>query len=77
MNVGRVHNHKTGGTWRYDKNRVWDDKDRELPYLHFLFFKKTPWLKTDHYWRDGFYKVSEPIESCKYIDINIEGIFER
>ena len=66
-----------GGTWRYDKNRVWDDKGRELPYLHFLFFKKTPWLKTDVYWHDGFYKIHEPIENCKYIDINIEGIFAR
>ncbi|MGN9010571.1 DUF6625 family protein [Lactobacillus amylovorus] len=30
-----------------------------LPYLHFLFFKKTPYLKTNVYWRNGFYKIPE------------------
>ena len=77
MNIGRVRNHKMGGAWRYDKSMVWDDKGRELPYLHFLFFKKTPWLKTDRYWRDGFYKIHEPIENYTHIDINVEGIFAR
>lgn len=30
-----------------------------LPYLHFLFFKKTPYLKTDSYWRDDFYRIPD------------------
>jgi hypothetical protein len=32
-------------------------KGLTLPYLHFLFFKKTPYLQTEHYWRDGFYQI--------------------
>lgn len=31
----------------------------ELPYLHFLFFKKTPFYKTDSYWRDDFWRITE------------------
>lgn len=30
---------------------------KPLPYLHFLFFKKTPYLKTEDYWRDNFYQI--------------------
>lgn len=30
---------------------------KTLPYLHFLFFKKTPYLHTDNYWRNGFYQI--------------------
>lgn len=30
---------------------------KPLPYLHFLFFKKTPYLHTDNYWRNGFYQI--------------------
>ena len=26
-------------------------------YLHFLFFKRTQYRKTDTYWRNGFYKI--------------------
>lgn len=45
--------------WIYDikKSKVIDSKGRELPYLHFLFFKKTPWLDTEYYWREGYWKI--------------------
>lgn len=32
---------------------------KKLPYLHFLFFKKTPFYQTDIYWKDDFWKVSD------------------
>lgn len=67
---------KDGEQWIYDimSNRIADFKKRSLPYLHFLFFKKTPWLKTDNCWHEGFWKLQEPIESYKYINIDINGI---
>ena len=63
-----------GESWRYDMNHVFDGKNRALPYLHFLFFKRTPWLKTDNYWHDDFWKIVEPIEKYKYITIDVNGI---
>lgn len=60
--------------WRYDMSKIIDNNNRELPYLHFLFFKKTPWLKTDNYWHEGFWRLQEPIESYKHINIDINGI---
>lgn len=33
---------------------------RILPYLHFLFFKKSKWWKeNEDYWKPGFYKINE------------------
>ena len=66
---------KEGEQWIYDITSSWitDFKKRSLPYLHFLFFKKTPWLKTDKYWDKDFWKVEE-FEQKKHIKINIEGI---
>ncbi len=50
---------KNGEWWTYDLEdgsvRRFDGK--ELPYLHYLFFKKTPFYQTDHYWKDDFYKI--------------------
>ena len=67
---------KDGEQWIYDvKNgSITDYKGRSLPYLHFLFFKKTPWLQTDSYWREDFWRVQNTVEEQKYIKINIEGI---
>lgn len=53
---------------------ITDYKGRSLPYLHFLFFKKKPWLQTDRYWREDFWRVQNTVEEQKYIKINIEGI---
>lgn len=49
----------------------------EIPYLHFLFFKKTPWLETEYYWREGFYQLDADFE--KYHSVlfdwqKIEGV---
>lgn len=45
-------------------------------YLHFLLFKKTPYYKTDLYWREGFYKIPEDYDFEKggIIEITTEGI---
>lgn len=55
-------------------NEIKDFKNRELPYLHFLFFKKTPWLKTNIYWKDNYYKISSPIDNYKKIFIDNNDI---
>lgn len=64
--------------WKYDieSGKVLSPTLRELPYIHFLFFKKTPWLKTDNYWRKGYYKLNrtKPISSYSSISISTEGI---
>jgi len=67
---------KVGERWVYDvkESKVISPKGIELPYLHFLFFKKSPWLDTDIFWRTGFYKVSQPIAQLNYIYIDSYGI---
>ncbi|MCH3997038.1 MAG: hypothetical protein LKE67_05625 [Lactobacillus amylovorus] len=68
--------------WRYDlktnnliaPKRFYGKKflgKRPLPYLHFLFFKKTPYLKTDSYWRDGFYRIPNNFNFDKNAEILI------
>lgn len=54
-----------------------NDGNKALPYLHFLFFKKTPWLETEYYWRDGFYQLDADFEKYKSVLFDwqkIEGI---
>lgn len=50
---------------------------RELPYLHFLFFKKTKYSDNTDYWKKGFYhfKQGETFLSYRNIEINKKGIF--
>lgn len=52
---------KEGEVWKYNNatGRMIAPDGRELPYLHFLFFKKTKYLDTDKYWKDGFWKFSD------------------
>lgn len=67
---------KVNESWLYfpQENKILDFQSRELPYLHFLFFKKTHWLKTDLYWKDGFYKLDENINRYKTIQIDYSQI---
>lgn len=52
---------KDGEKWVYDNGSVIDPQGRKLPYLHFLFFKKTQWLpENTDYWKSGFYKLPPP-----------------
>lgn len=52
-----------GENWIYNANTgeiIVEGSENRLPYLHFLFFKKTIWWKENtNYWKPGFYKVSE------------------
>lgn len=45
--------------WKYDINRgkILDPNSDELPYLHFLFFKKNPYWSSECYWKDKFWQV--------------------
>lgn len=43
--------------WNISTNTLIDSFGRSLPYLHFLFFKKTPFWNTPDYWKDGFFQV--------------------
>lgn len=62
--------------WIYDTQtgRVVDPKGRELPYIHFLFFKKTPWFDTDCYWGKDFYQLEKNVERYPAIEISLNGI---
>lgn len=65
--------------WIYDAHRrtILDAKTgKTIPYLHFLFFKKTPYLETENYWKSGFYKISKGHTFSKNdrFDISLEGI---
>lgn len=62
--------------WTYDRkqNIIVNPQGIQLPYLHFLFFKKTQWLETDLYWNEEFYQINNPIESYEKIQISIRGI---
>lgn len=62
--------------WTYDlkQNIVVTPWGIQLPYLHFLFFKKTQWLEKDLYWHEGFYQINNPVESYEKIQISIRGI---
>jgi conserved domain protein len=62
-----------GEQWIFDvKNcSIQSPKGQKLPYLHFLFFKKTPWLKTDNYWREGYWKITDCISDYKHITIDV------
>ena len=46
-------------------------RDIELPYLHFLFFKKTQYSDNKDYWKDGFYRIChQHLVEGKKIKIN-------
>lgn len=50
---------KDGDVWTYENKigKLFAPDGRELPYLHFLFFKKTKYLETDKYWKKDFWKI--------------------
>lgn len=53
-----------GQKWIYNikTGEVINPKGVKLPYLHYLFFKKTPWLDTDFYWREGYWQLPSDFE---------------
>ena len=58
---------KDGDVWTYDNKtgKIIAPDGRELPYLHFLFFKKTKYLETDKYWKNDFWKIDKRIDFSK------------
>jgi hypothetical protein len=48
----------------------------ELPYLHFLYFKKTRYLDTDRYWRSGFWRIPDNhrFTSRDKVQVSLRGI---
>lgn len=78
--ITRIHFHEYGTTpvpgynenWTYDINlgKVYTPYRNSIPYLHFLFFKKTPYRDTKFYWRNDFYRVPTPLPKEGNIYIN-------
>lgn len=62
--------------WTYyrESSKITDPSKQELPYLHFLFFKKTQWLDKDLFWENNFYQLSNNIDLYKKIIINHNSI---
>lgn len=59
FNTSRIpHN---GEEWNYDlrTGEMHMPNNKELPYLHYLFFKKTPFYKTEDFWQEDFWQVPE------------------
>ena len=58
---------KTGEQWVWDvkNNHILNPWGKEIPYLHFLFFKKTPFWDTPNYWKSGFYCLPQDISIIK------------
>ena len=69
---------KDGEVWRYNLENceLKSPNGKQLPYLHFLFFKKTPFWSPQNYWRDGFWKVENGTRSGKVLFSNKEVIYE-
>ena len=65
-----------GQAWVYDmkKGTMTDPQGRELPYLHFLFFKKTPWKVTDDHWKEGFWQLDNDFEKYSKIEFSLDGV---
>ena len=50
--------------WIYDnvKNKIEDPENRELPYLHFMAFKKCQWVQTNDYWKGSYWQLDDDFE---------------
>lgn len=67
---------KSDEKWRYYNGEIFDPEGNEIPYLHFLFFKKTKYNPNNQqYWKDRFYKINiiTDLEN-KGIIVDIDGI---
>lgn len=56
--------------------RIVSPDGKDIPYLHFLFFKKTQYLETDHYWKDGYWQLPDDADftRCQKITFNLDGV---
>lgn len=69
---------KDGEVWIYDNQtgKIIAPDGRELPYLHFLFFKKTKYLETDKYWKDDYWNINKNSDffEIKKISFSLNGV---
>lgn len=67
---------KDGEVWTYEApfNRILSPTGKELPYLHYLFFKKTPFWDSPHYWKPGFWQLEEGVWKTNRIFFDNERI---
>lgn len=67
---------KIGEQWVFEVNNclIKSPSGQRLPYLHFLFFKKTPWLKTDNFWREGYWKLKGSISDYNHIYLDVAQV---
>lgn len=52
---------KDNEIWDYnlEKGKIINPEGKEIPYLHFLFFKKTKFYPAEHYWKDNYWHVKQ------------------
>lgn len=62
--------------WEYYDGKILNPQGKEIPYLHFLFFKKTKYNPNNQrYWKGGFYDIKSQLDKTeRRICINIDGI---
>lgn len=69
---------KEGEVWTYDNQtgKIIAPDGKDLPYLHFLFFKKTKYLETKNYWNGDYWRI--PVEAnfskIKQVNFSLDGV---
>lgn len=63
---------REGEAWCYylENGKVISPYGVELPYLHFLFFKKCRYKRLENYWKQGFYQVPKQIPQVGIVKID-------
>lgn len=69
---------KDGEVWVYDidKCSLITPQGKKLPYLHFLFFKKTPFWNPKNYWKDDYWKIDCIASSGRVLISNKKVVYE-
>lgn len=60
-------------TFNLESGKIYDSSDREIPYLHFLFFKNHPQTRHSK-WGVGYYQLSKPIKDYSRIIFSTDSI---
>lgn len=71
---------KESEVWIYDNStgKIIGPDGRDLPYLHFLFFKKTKYLDTENYWKGDYWKIpSAGYSSMPKIVFSVDGVSKK
>lgn len=69
---------KKSEDWVYDINRgiVIEPSGKQIPYIHFFFFRDNRWEKPEHYWMGDYYMVvrEDLYNESGRVVVNIDGI---